>query len=432
MRLEQGITATEAQPPPRKSSTARWVLLVVGLALVGVGIFFMRGRAKAASTTAAASASASADRPIPVLLAPVERKDVPIYREGLGSVTPLYTVTVKTQVDGVLEKMMFVEGQKVKKGEQIVQVDPRPFLNQLHTAQATLARDQASLRNTKLDLDRYVSLRQQNLIPQQQLDTQKSTVDQAQAAIMSDQASIDAANLQLTYARIVSPIDGVTGIRLVDPGNVVHATDTTGIVVITQLDPIAVIFTLPQDDLTAVARELSGSALPVEAFSRDGSQDLAKGKLALIDNEINQATATMKLKALFDNPARLLWPSEFVKARLTLSTRKNVVVIPVTAVQRGPTGTFTYVVGPDQRVSVQPIEIDLTQGDIAIITKGLDVGQTVVTDGQNQLKPGSRISVRPQGAPAASSTGRSGGGLMGAPGSSPSGSSARPAGTTAP
>jgi multidrug efflux system membrane fusion protein len=341
-------------------------------------------------------------------------------------------VTVKTQVDGVLEKMMFVEGQNVKKGQQIAQIDPRPFLNQLHTAQATLARDQASLRNTKLDLDRYVSLRQQNLIPQQQLDTQRSTVDQAQAAIMSDQAAIDAANLQLAYARITSPIDGVTGIRLVDPGNVVHAADTTGIVVITQLDPISVIFTLPQDDLPAVAKELSGSALPVEAFSRDGSQDLAKGKLELIDNEINQATATIKLKALFDNPNRTLWPSEFVKARLTLSTRKNVVVVPVTAVQRGPNGTFVYLVGADQRVSVQNIEIDLTQGDIAIITKGLEAGQTVVTDGQNQLKPGSKISVRPQGAPAGSSSARSGGGMMGGPGGSPSGSSAPPAGTNAP
>jgi multidrug efflux system membrane fusion protein len=422
MRLEQGITATDEQRPPSRShSSARWVLLVIGLVIVGVAVYVMRGRAKTASTAAAASASASADRAIPVLMAPVERKDVPIYREGLGSVTPLYTVTVKTQVDGVLEKMMFVEGQKVKKGQQIAQIDPRPFLNQLHTAQATIVRDQASLRNTKLDLDRYVTLRQQNLIPQQQLDTQKSTVDQAQAAIMSDQAAIDAANLQLTYARITSPIDGVTGIRLVDPGNVVHAADTTGIVVITQLDPIAVIFTLPQDDLPAVAKELAGSALPVEAFSRDGSQDLAAGKLALIDNEINQATATIKLKALFDNPNRTLWPSEFVKARLTLSTRKNVVVIPVTAIQRGPQGTFVYVVGADSRVSVQAITLDLTQGDIAIVTTGLEPGQTVITDGQNQLKPGSRVSARPQGAPAGSSSGR-GSGAMG-PGSSPSGSS---------
>jgi multidrug efflux system membrane fusion protein len=265
-----------------------------------------------------------------------------------------------------------------------------------------------------------VTLRQQNLIPQQQLDTQKSTVDQAQAAIMSDQAAIDAANLQLTYARITSPIDGVTGIRLVDPGNVIHAADTTGIVVITQLDPIAVIFTLPQDDLPAVAKELAGSALPVESFSRDGSQDLATGKLALIDNEINQATATIKLKALFNNPSRSLWPSEFVKARLTLSTRKNVVVIPVTAIQRGPQGTFSYVVGADSRVSVQAIVLDLTQGDIAIVTKGLEPGQTVITDGQNQLKPGSRVAARPQ-SPAGSASSHGGSGLNDAPGASPSG-----------
>jgi multidrug efflux system membrane fusion protein len=347
-------------------------------------------------------------------------------------VTPIYTVTVKTQVDGVLEKMMFVEGQTVKRGQQIAQVDPRPFLNQLHTAQATLARDQASLRNTKLDLDRYVTLRQQNLIPQQQLDTQRSTVDQAQAAIMSDQAAIDSANLQLTYARITSPIDGVTGIRLVDPGNVIHATDTTGIVVITQINPITVIFTLPQDDLPAVSKELAESALPVEAFSRDGSQDLAKGKLALVDNEINQATATIKLKALFDNPTRSLWPGGFVKARLTLSTRTNVVVIPVTALQHGPQGTFVYVVGADSRVSVQPVTLDLTQGDIAIVTSGLTPGQTVVTDGQNQLKPGSKVSARPQSAPAGSSSAHGGGGLMGAPGNAPAGSSSAPSETSPP
>ncbi len=430
MRLEQGITASDERPPSRPHSSARWVLLVIGIVIVGVAVYVMRGRAKTASTAAAASASASADRVIPVLMAPVERKDVPIYRDGLGSVTPLYTVTVKTQVDGVLEKMMFVEGQRVKKGQQIAQVDPRPFLNQLHTAQATIARDEASLRNTKLDLDRYVTLRQQNLIPQQQLDTQKSTVDQAQAAIMSDQAAIDAANLQLTYARITSPIDGVTGIRLVDPGNVIHAADTTGIVVITQLDPIAVIFTLPQDDLPAVAKELAGSALPVEAFSRDGSQDLATGKLALIDNEINQATATIKLKALFDNPTRSLWPSEFVKARLTLSTRKNVIVIPVTAIQHGPQGTFVYVVGADSRVAVQAITLDLTQGDIAIVTTGLEPGQSVITDGQNQLKPGSRVSARPQGAPAGSSSSRGSSGL--GPGSSASGSPSATPGTPPP
>jgi multidrug efflux system membrane fusion protein len=430
--LEQGITATDARPTTKPHSTARWVLVVVGLVIVAAGIWFMRGRAKASSTAAAASASASADRTIPVLMAPVERRDVPIYREGLGSVTPIYTVTVKTQVDGVLEKMMFVEGQKVKRGEQIAQVDPRPFLNQLHTAQATLARDQASLRNTKLDLDRYVTLRQQNLIPQQQLDTQRSTVDQAQAAIMSDQAAIDSANLQLTYARITSPIDGVTGIRLVDPGNVIHATDTTGIVVITQIDPIAVIFTLPQDDLPAVSKELAQTPLSVEAFSRDGSQDLAKGRLALVDNEINQATATIKLKALFDNPTRSLWPGGFVKARLTLSTRTNVVVIPVTALQHGPQGTFVYVVGADSRVSVQPVTLDLTQGDIAIVTSGLTPGQTVVTDGQNQLKPGSKDSARPQSAPAGSSSAHGGGGSMGAPGNAPARSSSAPSETSPP
>jgi membrane fusion protein, multidrug efflux system len=242
------------------------------------------------------------------------------------------------------------------------------------------------------------------------VDDQQALVDQYEATMRSDQASIESAKLNLDYAHITSPIDGVTGVRLIDPGNVIHAADTTGIVVLTQLDPMSVIFTLPEDDLPRISAVFAPGVLDVEAYSRDGVQKLGVGKLTLIDNEINQATATIRLRAVFSNPKNALWPNEFVKARLLVTVQKDAIVVPAAAIQRGPTGTFVYVVGGDNTAATRPVELDSIQGDTAILTKGVSPGEQVVTDGQNQIRPGSKVSSRPQeknaaaAAPGASST----------------------------
>jgi multidrug efflux system membrane fusion protein len=379
------------------SWTTRVVLLTLLAAAVGGGFWVVRSRGRAAAAGAAAAASAMANRVVPVLTADVTQRDVPVWREGLGSVSAFYTVTVKTQVDGRIDRVAFTEGQHVKKGDLLVQIDPRPFAIQLASAQAALAKDAANAQNARVNADRYKTLSQQNLIAVQQYTDQQSMVDQLAAQVQSDQAQIDSARLNLDYAHITSPIDGVTGVRLVDPGNVVHATDTTGLVVVTQLDPIAVFFTLPEDDLPAIAaaRADGGPALVVEAFSRDGDKPLGQGKLAVIDNEINQATATIRLKAIFDNPKAALWPNQFVKARITLATRKNALTVPAAVVQHGPNGTFAYVVNAQSAAEMRPIVLDTIQGDLAIIKSGLAAGDQVVVDGQAQLRPGAKVAPRP-------------------------------------
>jgi membrane fusion protein, multidrug efflux system len=404
---ENQLTDAPALPPPHASKT--WVVFVV-LGLIGIGVatyFIVRARQAAA----AAAAAPAPERVVPVLLAPVQKKDFPIYLDGLGSAVPLHTVTVHTQVDGRLDSVSFKEGQFMHKGDQLAQVDPRPFIIQLHTAEAMLARDAAQAREGRLNLQRYQTLRKENLIAQQQVDDTQALVDQYDATVRSDQAAIESARLNIDYSHITSHIDGVTGVRLIDPGNIVHAADTTGMVVLTQLDPMTVIFTLPEDDLPRLsARFASGGATPaggpvalqVEAYSRDGSQKLAVGKLSLIDNEINQTTATIRLRAMFDNPKNALWPNEFVKARLLLMMQTDAILVPAPAIQRGPTGTFVYVVGADNTANQRPVELDSIQGETAVISKGLTAGEQVVTDGLNQLRPGSKVSVRQPDKPAGS------------------------------
>jgi membrane fusion protein, multidrug efflux system len=382
------------------SPVTRIVLLSLLVVVVGGTAFLFHVRSKAQSAATAAASSAAANRVIPVLTAEVVQRDVPVLLEGLGNVTAFYTVTVKTQVDGRIDQVLFTEGQQVKKGDVLIQIDPRPFAIQLETAQANLARDTANEKNAKVNAKRYETLSQQNLIAVQQYTDQQAMVDQLVAQEASDQAAIDAARLNLAYARITSPIDGVTGLRLMDPGNVVHAADTTGLVVVTQLDPIAVLFTLPEDDLTPINEAMAAGVLEVQALSRDGDQTLGRGKLTVIDNEINQQTATLKLKAVFDNPKHLLWPNQFVKTRLRLSTRKGALVVPAAVVQHGPSGTFAYVVNADTTVTNRPVTLTATQGDLAVIGSGLQAGEQVVVDGQGQLRPGSRVAGRP--APAAS------------------------------
>jgi multidrug efflux system membrane fusion protein len=344
-------------------------------------------------------ADAQPARAIPVAVAAAARRDVPVYLEGLGSVVANRTVTVRPQIDGRLEAVQFREGQPVRRGDVLAQIDPRPFQAQLHQAEGALARDQAQLRNAQLNVTRDRQLVAQNLIAQQQLDTDAAAEGQLEGAVRMDQAAIETAHLNLDYARITSPIDGVTGVRLIDPGNVVRQADPGGIVVVAQLDPIAVLFTLPQDELGPVAEALAAGRPAVDAYSRDGSTLLGTGELALIDNQINQATATIRLKALLPNPRRALWPNQFVNARLHLRTRKGALVVPSLAVQRGPSGTYVYVVGRDETVSLRPITLEATQGDLALVAKGVEEGDRVVVDGQNQLRPGARVVVRGQGKP---------------------------------
>jgi multidrug efflux system membrane fusion protein len=352
-----------------------------------------------------------ADRVVPVLVTPAARRDVPISVEGLGTVTAYKTVNVRSQVDGRLDRVGFTEGQTVKRGDLLAQVDSRPFTIQLHTAEAALARDQAQLAGAQLNLHRYETVVAQKLIPQQQVDDQRTLTEQLKGTIRSDEAQIENAKLQLAYARITSPIDGVTGIRQVDPGNLVHAGDTGSIVVVTQLDPIAVLFTLPQDDLARVVRAQTAGPPVVEILVRDGDRPLAKGQLALVDNQINTNTATLRLKAVFPNPDRRLWPNQFVKARLQLEVRKGVLVVPSAAIQRGPQGTFVYVVGADDKAAVKPVQIDTVAGGDTLLTSGLDGGERVVIEGQSQLRPGARVSVRqPAGAATAEAGGAAPGG----------------------
>jgi multidrug efflux system membrane fusion protein len=397
----------EALPHVRRSPVTRIVLVLLLIAAIGGTALLVKTRARAATTAAAAAASAAVNRVVPVLTSVVAQRDVPVWLEGLGNVTAFYTVTVKTQVGGQIVDVLFKEGQHVKKGDVLLQIDPRPFAIALQSAQAALARDVANLKNGQLNADRYKTLSDQKLIATQQYTDQVASVAQLQAQVQADQAQIGAANLNLVYARITSPIDGVTGVRLVDPGNFVQPTDTTGLVVVTELDPIAVLFTLPQDDLPSITKGMADGTLAVEARSRDGDNVLGQGKLTVIDNQINEATSTVRLKAIFDNPNLALWPNQFVKARLHISTRKHAIVIPAVGVQHGPQGTFAYVVGADATATVRPVTVEAIQGETAIISKGLQPGDEVVVEGQAQLRPGAHIAAKP--APSGSAGSRSGG-----------------------
>ena len=352
-------------------------------------------------------------RPVPVLPATVVRRDVPVFLEGIGSVVAYKTVTVRSQVDGRLIQVLFREGQAVRKGEVLAQIDPRPFQVQLHQAEGALARDRAQLNNANLSVKRDTELVGKKLISQQQLDSDQAVAGQTEGTVRIDQAAIESARLNLDYARITSPLDGITGVRLVDPGNVVHASDPGGIVVVTQLDPVAVLFNLPQDELPRISDQMAHGKLGVEVYGRDGATALGTGELELIDNQINQATSTLRLKAIVPNPEHHLWPNQFVKARLLLSTHKGALVVPASALQRGPDGTFVYVIGPDQTVTPRPVEAVSPGTDLAVVDKGLHEGEVVVADGQNQLRPGSKVSVRE---PGAQGSGRGGSG--GRPGGS--------------
>jgi membrane fusion protein, multidrug efflux system len=339
------------------------------------------------------SAQASVTPPsIPVAVAAAEQRDFPVYLSGLGSVQASNTVSLKSRVDGQIVQIAFKEGQFVKQGELLIVIDPRPYQVAVEQADAALARDQAQLKNAQLDYERYQGLFKEGVISQQQYDAQRALVGQLEGTIKADQAAIDNAKLQLVYTRVTAPVNGRIGLRLVDIGNMVHANDTNPLLVITQLQPIAVIFTLPEDALPNVTKHMKSGTLEVDAYSRDDTTKLAAGKLLTIDNQIDPTTGTGKLKAIFDNSDNALFPNQFVNARLLLETRKGVTVIPAAAVQRGPQGSsFVYIVKPDKTVEVRNLKVVLTQGNLSVIASGVSPGEQVVTDGQDKLQGGSRV-----------------------------------------
>jgi len=343
-----------------------------------------------------ASARANVAPVVPVSVATAERRDMPYYLNGLGSVTAYYTVSLKSRFDGQLIQVNFKEGQTVKNGELLAVIDPRPYQVALDQAEAMLFKDQATLRDAKLNYDRFKGLLQSSgAMSQQQVDTQQATVDQLEGTVRNDQAAIESAKLNLVYCHITAPVSGRIGLRLVDPGNIVHANDTNAMFVITQLQPIAVLFTLPEDNLQAVSRQMAKSTLEVDAFSRDNQTKLATGKLLTIDNQIDQTTGTGRLKAVFDNKDNALWPNQFVNARLLLEVRKGSTAIPAAAIQRGPQGTYVFAVKSDSTVDVRPVTIGFTQDNVSVIASGISPSEVVVTDGQDKLQQGSKIETRP-------------------------------------
>jgi len=348
----------------------------------------------ACSSSDPAPSRARANTPavMPVTVAKVTQQDLPVYLSGLGSIAAYYTVNVKSRVDGQLVDVKFKEGELVKQGALLAVIDPRPYQVQLEQAQSQLFKDQASLRDAQLNFQRYKGLLQNSgAMSQQQVDTQQATVDQLEGTVRNDQATVDSAKLNLIYCHITASVSGRIGLRLVDPGNMVHASDTNPLFVITQLQPITALFTLPEDQLPEVAQHQRKAALEVDAYSRDNQAKLATGKLLTIDNQIDQTTGTGKLKAVFSNEDSVLWPNQFVNVHLLLETRKNATVIPSAAVQQGPQGSYVYVMKPDETVEVRNVSVALSEANLTQIASGVSPDEVVVTDGQDKLQAGSRV-----------------------------------------
>lgn len=343
------------------------------------------------------------ERPAPVSAATVKTGDLSIYLEGLGTVTPLNSVTIRSRVDGELIALHFDEGQMVKAGELLAEIDARPFQIQLEQAQAQLARDEALLTNARQDLARYQQLLKQDSIAQQQVSTQEALVRQYEAALQGDRAQVNNARLQLDYTRITAPISGRIGLRSVDRGNLVRAGDPNGLAVITQTQPIGVLFDIPEDDLPRVRERLRQASLPVTAFNRDQSRTLGQGQLAAIDNRINSATGMVRLKAQFPNGDEMLFPNQFVNARLLLNTQRNAVVIPDAAIQRGAQGTYVWVISGDQTVAARPVETGTRDRGLTAVRSGLKAGERIVIDGTEKLSEGKAVEVIEKPAPAAGS-----------------------------
>lgn len=379
---------------PEKSHAVRnWLIVLSLLGLVGFGIFRVI-QSREAARQKAEGAGRGAQMPVPVVAGIVKAKDVSIYLDGLGTVQALNTVTVRARVDGQLDKIAFKEGQDVKAGDLLVQLDPAPLKAALEQAEARQRQDQVQLANAQRDAERNVDLLAKKVIAQQEFDTQKSLTAQYEAAVKNDAAAVESAKVQLSYATIVSPIPGRVGIRQVDEGNLVRANDQNGIVTITQLQPIALLFTLPQQNLPPIQKELNGGAeLGVLAVASDNKTVLDEGKLAVIDNQIDAATGTIKMKAVFPNAEHQLWPGQFTNARLHLTTRKGGLVVPASVIQRGPEGAYVFVIKADETVENRPVKVAQIEDGEALLDEGLSAGERVVVDGQYRLQPGSKVKI---------------------------------------
>jgi multidrug efflux system membrane fusion protein len=386
----------ESEPAPAHPRRRVWIVGAAVLALVVVVLLARSGRSSDEKKAAAAKARAQAA--IPVVVADAQTADFPVYLAGLGTVTPLATVTVRSRVDGELISVAFKEGQLVKQDQLLAEIDPRPFQVQLTQAEGQLAKDQANLVSVKLDYARFKNLLADGLIPQSQYDAQASLVAQVEASIKTDEGLVAGARLNLTYTKITAPISGRAGLRQVDPGNMVHAADSGGIVVLTELDPIAVLFTLPEDSLQSVLKKIGGGAtLAVEAWDRDLKAKLEDGKLLTVDNQIDPTTGTVRLKAVFDNHKGALFPNQFVNVRLLIDTLRHVVVVPSAAIQRTTQGAVVYVASADGTVAMRPVQVPQQSGDRAVIAKGVEAGEQVVTDGVDKLQNGSKVTTQKAG-----------------------------------
>src|SRR5712692_6705673 len=423
MDLPESSIRPVADASASRPSKSRWWLWVLIVGAVAIGVWYLRGSrvaSEAANSAGPAAAGKGKGGPgmgnfvVPVVVATAQRGDLTVYFNGLGTVTAFNTVTVRSRVDGQLLSVAFREGQFIHEGDLLAQVDPRPFQVQLAQAQGQLAKDQALRKDAEVNLERFKLLFKEGVIPQQQLDTQAALVGQFDGAIRSDESQIANAKLQLTYSRITAPISGRVGLRLVDAGNIVHANDANGLVVITQLQPIAVLFSLPQDQLPQVNAKLRGGVqLSVEAYDRDDTEKIATGKLLTIDNEIDPTTGTYKLKSIFDNGNNILFPNQFVNVHLLVDTKHNLIIVPAPAIQRGPQGSYVYAVGSDNAVKIRPVTIAQTTGGSIGLSNGLNAGEIVVIDGQDKLQDGSKVIPTPAG-------GNNGAG----PGAQPAGQSA--------
>ncbi len=400
--------AALTSPPPTTALRRKrpWILAAILLVVAtAAGWYYWTTRAASPASNAAGGRS-DASRPLPVVAAAAKKGSIDVYLNALGTVTPRNVVTVHTRVDGELMKLAFKEGQVVKAGDVLAQIDPRPFQVQLTQAMGQMTKDQALLKNAQLDLERYRTLLSQDSISSQQVDTQEALVRQYVGTVQSDQGAIDSAKLQLTYSRVTAPIGGRTGLRQVDPGNVVHAADTNGLVVITQLQPSTVIYPIPEDNVPQVMKRMqSGEAVVVEAWDRDQKVKLATGKLLTVDNQIDPTTGTVKLKAEFANDNLALFPNQFVNIRMLVQTLTDATLIPTAAIQRGAPGTFVYVVKADKSVTVTPVKLGPAQAEITSIASGLMVGDLVVVDGADKLREGAKVELITRDAQAAPAKG---------------------------
>jgi membrane fusion protein, multidrug efflux system len=399
IRMENGLKRHGAgQDGVRKvrRSSGGQIQAALALSMASIATALLLG---CSASSKPGTARASTQTVVPVGVATAQRRDVPVYLKGLGSVTASNTVSVKSRVDGQLSQVNFKEGQNVNKGDLLAVIDPRPFQVALSQAQANLYRDQAQLKDAQLNYERFKSLLDESgAISRQQVDTQKASADQMEGAVRADEAQIDNAKLNLAYSHITAPIGGRIGLRLVDAGNMVHAADTNPLLVITQLQPIAVIFTLPEENLQTVAKHLHQGPLAVEAYNSDDLTKLATGTLLTIDNQIDQTTGTGRLKAMFNNQDNVLWPNQFVNVRLLLETHKDSTVVPSVTIQNGPQGSYVFVVKADKTVEVRPVTVSFTQNNVASIASGINPGEVIVMDGQDKLQGGSKVDPHSGGA----------------------------------